>query len=150
MSSRFLFLVIFGFLATSVLATSISHDDKNDRESRGVMETIKSFFSGSESSDKKSLPPKLRERDRVPKPPKYPLYDLESISLATPPPAPVMVRSFILLVHKRFWTPCSFEMQFGFFLFFGHPVQLCRGCNLLNLYEFLRSIRSRKLFALHF
>jgi hypothetical protein len=41
-----------------------------------------------EDSAKNNLPPRMRDLHRVPKPPKYPLYDMD-IS-ATPPPAPLM------------------------------------------------------------
>lgn len=36
------------------------------------------------------LPIKMMDMNRVPKPPKYPLYDMGSLSMATPPPPPVM------------------------------------------------------------
>ena len=35
-------------------------------------------------------PIKMMDMNRIPKPPKYPLYDMGSLSMATPPPPPVM------------------------------------------------------------
>ncbi|XP_021946288.1 GATA zinc finger domain-containing protein 14 [Folsomia candida] len=70
-------------------------DSRGLFDNQGVFGAIKSFFTTPQVSKDNGgttggLPPKYLNLNRVPKPPKYPLYDLDTISLATPPPAPVM------------------------------------------------------------
>jgi len=54
----------------------------------------KQYFPGGGGSKKRSRRPgtpiRFMEMNRLPKPPKYPLYDMPDLGMATPPPPPLM------------------------------------------------------------